>query len=66
VRNLFEEGFRSTTVGSEHGTGHGLHFVRSVVEIHGGEVGCIPQRYGNEFHFTLPIKEQVQWSSPNA
>jgi signal transduction histidine kinase len=63
VRNLFDEGFRSSTVGSEHGTGHGLHFVRNVVEIHGGEVGCIPQRFGNEFYFTLPMKEPVQWLS---
>ncbi|HBD07201.1 MAG TPA: hypothetical protein DCZ69_02985 [Syntrophobacteraceae bacterium] len=66
VKYLFDEGFRSSTAGSEHGTGHGLHFVRSVVEIHGGEVGCIPQRYGNEFHFTLPMKEQVQWLRAHA
>lgn len=66
VKNLFDEGFRSSTVGSEHGTGHGLHFVRNVVEIHGGEVGCIPQRYGNEFYFTLPMKEPAQWASAQA
>ncbi|HBZ55608.1 MAG TPA: hypothetical protein DEO88_09395 [Syntrophobacteraceae bacterium] len=66
VKYLFDEGFRSSTAGSEHGTGHGLHFVRSVVEIHGGEVGCIPQRYGNEFHFTLPMKEQVPWLRAHA
>jgi signal transduction histidine kinase len=63
VRNLFEEGFRSSMVGSEQGTGHGLHFVRSVVEIHGGQVGCFPQSYGNEFYFTLPVKEAVEWAA---
>ncbi len=63
VRNLFQEGYRSSSVGSEQGTGHGLHFVRNVVEIHGGEVGCVPQRYGNEFYFILPLKEPRQWAN---
>jgi signal transduction histidine kinase len=62
VNKLFEEGYRSSTVGSEQGSGHGLHFVRNVVEIHGGKVGCVPQRYGNEFYFILPLKEPVRWS----
>jgi signal transduction histidine kinase len=52
---IFEEGFR---VGSdaESGTGHGLHFVRNVVEIHGGAVGCEPQTCGNQIYFILPFK----------
>jgi signal transduction histidine kinase len=62
VKNLFEEGYRSANVGSEQGSGHGLHFVRNVVEIHGGQVGCVPQRYGNEFYFILPLKEPAPWS----
>jgi signal transduction histidine kinase len=66
VKNLFEEGYRSANVGSEQGSGHGLHFVRNVVEIHGGQVGCVPQRYGNEFYFILPLKEPVPWSSDRA
>jgi signal transduction histidine kinase len=63
AKNLFEEGYRSANAGSEQGSGHGLHFVRNVVEIHGGQVGCVPQRYGNEFYFILPLKEPVPWST---
>ncbi|MHC1727166.1 MAG: sensor histidine kinase [Syntrophobacteraceae bacterium] len=53
---IFEEGFRAEE-GIERGTGHGLHFVRNVVEIHGGTVGCEPQPYGNLIFFILPFKE---------
>ena len=62
VVKLFEEGFRSSSAGPEQGSGHGLHFIRNVVEIHGGEVGCTPQRYGNEFYFVLPLKEELSWA----
>lgn len=55
ARRIFEEGYRGEGRGSEQGTGHGLHFVRNVVEIHGGAVGCEPQRFGNRIHFTLPV-----------
>ena len=55
ARRVFEEGYRGAGRGNEQGTGHGLHFVRSVVEIHGGTVGCEPQRFGNLLHFTLPV-----------
>jgi signal transduction histidine kinase len=53
---IFEEGYR-TGSGTEAGTGHGLHFVRNVVEIHGGKVGCEPQVCGNMIYFILPFKE---------
>ncbi len=55
--NVFEEGYRAVREGAAPGTGHGLHFVRNVVEIHGGTVGCEPQLYGNLIYFTLPFKE---------
>ncbi|MCE5335044.1 MAG: HAMP domain-containing histidine kinase [Desulfobacteraceae bacterium] len=55
--NVFEEGFRAARDQSASGSGHGLHFVRNVVEIHGGTVGCEPQLYGNLIYFTLPFKE---------
>jgi signal transduction histidine kinase len=58
ARRLFEEGYRASTAGQERGSGHGLNFVRNVVEIHGGTVGCEPQRYGNTIYFILPLKEQ--------
>ncbi|MFP5213497.1 MAG: sensor histidine kinase [Acidobacteriota bacterium] len=56
ARRIFDEGYRASTSGRERGTGHGLHFVRNVVEIHGGQVGCEPQRYGNTIFFILPVK----------
>ena len=51
---VFDEGYRSAGWELEVGTGHGLHFVRHVIEIHGGEVGVEPQKYGNNFYFILP------------
>jgi signal transduction histidine kinase len=54
---VFEEGYRTSSARSERGTGHGLHFVRNVVEIHGGIVGFEPQRYGNLIYFVLPLKD---------
>ncbi|NLI80947.1 MAG: HAMP domain-containing histidine kinase [Deltaproteobacteria bacterium] len=58
AKRLFEEGFRASLSAGQKGSGHGLHFVRNVVEIHGGKVGCEPQPYGNLVYFTLPMKEQ--------
>ncbi len=58
ARRVFEEGYRASASGAEHGSGHGLNFVRNVVEIHGGQVGCEPQRYGNLFYFVLPLKNE--------
>lgn len=57
ARKVFQEGYRASSAGRERGSGHGLHFVRNVVEIHGGRVGCEPQQYGNLFYFILPWKE---------
>lgn len=58
ARKIFDEGFRGAGSAPERGTGHGLHFVKNVVEIHGGKVGCEFQRYGNSIYFTLPWKEE--------
>ncbi len=60
AKRLYEEGFRGSNVEGIRGTGHGLHFVRNVVEIHGGEVGYEAQKYGNLFYFILPLKEEIQ------
>jgi signal transduction histidine kinase len=51
---LFDEGYRRPGSQFEAGTGHGLHFVKHIIEIHGGEVGVEPQKYGNTFYFILP------------
>ena len=56
ARKVFDEGYRASSAALEPGTGHGLHFVRNVVEIHGGTVGCEPQPCGNLIYFILPLK----------
>ncbi len=53
---VFEEGYRGRGMGIELGAGHGLSFVKHVIEIHGGEVGCKPQKNGNLFYFIIPKK----------
>lgn len=53
-QRLFDEGYRRPGSALEAGTGHGLHFVRHIIEIHGGEVGVEPHNYGNYFYFILP------------
>ena len=54
---VFEEGFRAVGGSAESGRGHGLHFVKNVVEIHGGMVGCEPQASGNLLYLILPFKK---------
>ncbi|MDA8306213.1 MAG: HAMP domain-containing sensor histidine kinase [Deltaproteobacteria bacterium] len=53
---VFDEGFRAGGSAAE-GKGHGLHFVKNVVEIHGGLVGCEPQAGGNLFYLVLPFEK---------
>jgi signal transduction histidine kinase len=53
---VFEEGFRAGNK-TETGSGHGLRFVKNVVEIHGGMVGCNPQPNGNLLYLVLPFKK---------
>ncbi len=53
---VFDEGFRVAGSGAE-GKGHGLHFVKNVVEIHGGLVGCEPRQGGNLFYLVLPFEK---------
>jgi signal transduction histidine kinase len=52
--HIFEEGFRLTEKESVAGTGHGLHFVKNVVEVHGGIVGHTAREQGNEFYLVIP------------
>ena len=56
--NLFKEGFRADNIEKEQGTGHGLSFIREIVELHGGEVGYEPTPLGNNFFFILPLGGQ--------
>ncbi len=60
ARLLFEEGFRaSSTASSRPGSGHGLHFVKKVIEVHGGIVGYEPVNMGNNFYFILPLQKEI-------
>jgi signal transduction histidine kinase len=52
--HIFEEGFRVTKNDAREGMGHGLYFVKNVVEVHGGVVGYNPDELGNEFYFFVP------------
>lgn len=63
---LFDEGYRRPGSDLEAGTGHGLHFVRTVIEIHGGEVGVEPQKYGNSIFFILPDRRNQTPSAVEA
>jgi signal transduction histidine kinase len=52
---LFQEGMRGDDNPNVPGTGHGLSFIRLVVEMHGGQVGYEPTPEGNNFFFILPL-----------
>ena len=54
AEGLFQEGYRGTNTEGEYGTGHGLQFIKEVVELHNGEVGYEPLPNGNDFYFVLP------------
>ncbi len=51
---IFGEGKRGSNIGRERGTGHGLFFVKEVVELHRGRVGHEATPMGNNFYFILP------------
>lgn len=51
---LFQEEFRASNAANKPGTGHGLAFIKNVIELHGGAVGYEPTDYGNNFYFVLP------------
>lgn len=55
---LFDEGVRGDDSDNLPGTGHGLSFIRYVIELHGGKVGHEPTPYGNNFYFILPLPQQ--------
>ncbi len=59
---LFDEGFRGSGVNKTSGSGHGLHFVKKVVDVHGGVVGYEPVHLGNSFFFILPLQDKLDKS----
>ncbi len=54
TKGLFKEGYRGKNIENEYGTGHGLQFIKEVVEMHHGVVGYEPAPNGNNFYFILP------------
>ena len=57
---IFEVGYRGRDTADRPGTGHGLAFIKNVIEIHGGTVGYEPTQYGNNFYFILPKETKKQ------
>lgn len=57
---IFEEGKRAKNSRGIEGSGHGLDFIRRVIEVHGGKVGCEATPEGNNFYFILPISSVGQ------
>jgi len=55
---IFFDGYRGGNSGNMPGTGHGLSFIRQVVEIHEGEAGYEAVSEGNNFFFILPLPKQ--------
>lgn len=51
---VFEEGYQGLNATGKPGTGHGLTFIKNIVELHGGVIGYEPTNYGNNFYFILP------------
>ncbi len=52
---LFQEGMRGRGSKDMPGSGHGLAFIKHVVELHGGSVGYEATPEGNNFYFILPV-----------
>jgi signal transduction histidine kinase len=52
---LFSEGYRGPNSQDKPGTGHGLSFIKHVIELHGGQVGYEATGQGNNFYFIIPL-----------
>ncbi len=52
---VFSEGYRGPNSQDKPGTGHGLAFIRHVIELHGGQVGYEATGQGNNFYFVIPL-----------
>ncbi len=53
-KRIFQEGERGLNSDGQKGSGHGLDFIRRVIDVHGGKVGCESTDEGNNFYFILP------------
>jgi signal transduction histidine kinase len=52
---LFDDDYRASNAAESYGTGHGLFFVRDIMENHKGSAGYEPAPGGNNFYFALPL-----------
>jgi signal transduction histidine kinase len=52
--HIFEEGYRTQEAQEIRGTGHGLAFIKNVIELHKGVVGYEPTTRGNNFYIIIP------------
>ncbi|MDX1775079.1 MAG: HAMP domain-containing sensor histidine kinase [Desulfobulbales bacterium] len=55
IESLYSEGFRGLNSYNKPGTGHGLSFIKHVIELHGGRVGYEATAQGNNFYFVIPL-----------
>jgi len=55
VAMLFADGYKAANSLGCKGQGHGLAFVKYVIELHGGKVGYEATEQGNNFYFILPV-----------
>jgi len=53
---IFEDLYKRPEDHDIRGSGHGLHFVKHIVHLQEGYVGCTPRETGNEFYIVLPKK----------
>jgi len=61
---LFEEGVRGKDSEKQPGTGHGLAFIKHVIELHGGRIGYEATLEGNNFYFILPVPPSANLPEP--
>ena len=54
---LFDPEFRCSDAKSAEGSGHGLYFVKQIVELHKGRVGYTYEKPMNTFEVTLPRQD---------
>jgi signal transduction histidine kinase len=61
---VFTEGGRAGNSRLQEGSGHGLAFIKHVIELHGGQVGYEATAEGNNFFFILPKPAAVPPPEP--
>jgi signal transduction histidine kinase len=51
---IFEDGYRIPEDNTTRSSGHGLHFINNIAQLHGGHAGCKPGENGNDFYIVIP------------